>query len=249
MKLQMFNAQIRWLIIILFFSLGCCIYSFLNVVIYRIQLHMDFIMTRSRCVKCGHKLTFLDMFPIVGWVMLRGKCRYCHAKISVIYPIVEALGGILALLCIHKWGVGWQAMVSYLFLAVLTVIAFIDMYMMKIPNPMIIAAGITGLFSIPVFPDISMFERVMGFLSVSALLFLIALLIPKGFGGGDIKLTAVCGFFLGWRQNLAAFVLAVLIAGIYCLLMLAVGKLQRKSKISFGTFLCLGVAIILFAWI
>lgn len=245
MTLYDFGVHIPY-IILLFFLLGSSIYSFLNAVIYRIPRHMDIIAARSRCTKCGHTLSYFDMLPVLGWILLRGKCRYCHARISVRYPIVEAMGGGIALLCVCRWGISLQAFASFLFLAILTAVAFVDMDTMKIPDCFIIAAELAGIISIPVFPEINLAERLLGIFSVSAFLLAIALIMPNGFGGGDIKLTAVCGFFLGWRRNLTAFVLAVLIAGIYCIFMLAARKISRRSKLAFGPFLCLGMAIVLF---
>lgn len=231
---------------LLIFLLGSSIFSFLNVVIYRMPLHMDIIIAPSCCKVCGHRLSALDMIPVLGWVMLGGRSRYCRTKVSIRYPAIEALGGCTALLCVRYWGIHWQALIAFSFLAVLTAIAFIDIDTMKIPDSLIITAGLTGLFSIPFFPVPGLPERIIGIFSVSLILLILALIIPSGFGGGDIKLMAACGLFLGWRQSFTAFILAVLTAGGYCILMLAAGKMERKSKLSFGAFLCLGMAVTLF---
>lgn len=232
--------------IILIFLLGSSIFSFLNVVIYRVPLHMDIVKAPSRCEVCGHTLSLPDMFPVFGWFLLRGRCRYCKAAIPARYPAVEALGGCISLLCVYRWGISVQALVVFGFLAVLTVTAFVDIDTMKIPNGFVLAAGVVGVLSIPFFPIPDLTERMIGVCSVSVILLVFALILPGGFGGGDIKLTAACGLFLGWKQSLTAFVLAVLLAGCYCILMLAAGKLERRSKFAFGAFLCLGMAVALF---
>lgn len=231
---------------ILIFLAGSSIFSFLNVVIYRVPRHMDIIKTPSRCEMCGHTLSLAEMVPVFGWFLLRGRCRHCKAVISARYPAIEALGGGTGLLCVYRWGIGVQALIAFGFLAVLTATAFVDIDTMKIPDGFVLAAGAAGVLSIPFFPAPGLTERLIGVCSVSAILLAFALIRSGGFGGGDIKLTAACGLFLGWRQSLTAFVLAVLLAGGYCIFMLAAGKLKRRSKFAFGAFLCFGMAVTLF---
>lgn len=241
----MFHIGEVWPVVLIFLA-GSSVFSFLNVVIYRVPLHRDIIKAPSRCEVCGHTLSLLDMLPVFGWFLLRGKCRYCKTVISARYSAIEALGGCTALLCVYRWGASVKALIVFGFLAVLTAVAFVDIDTMKIPDSFVLAAGAMGALSIPFFPTPNLIERMIGICSVSMILLLFALMVPGGFGGGDIKLTAACGLFLGWRQSLMAFILAVLFAGSYCIVMLATGKLEGRSKFAFGGFLCLGMAVALF---
>lgn len=158
------------------------------------------------------------------------------------YFMIIAANECEMVLCIQKWRMNWQTLLMYMFLAVLLAVAFIDINTMKIPNYLIVAVGIMGVLAIPFFPEIDLIQRGIGMLCVSFPMFIITLLVPGGFGGGDIKLMAVCGLFLGYRMSVAAFAVAILTAGVHCMLMLATGKMGRKSRFAFGPFLCLGMA-------
>ena len=228
------------------FLLGCCIFSFLNVVIYRLPKKMDFVTGRSACPFCGHALGAPDMVPVLGWVFLGGKCRYCKAGISVRYPLVELVGGIAAVLCSYHYGVNPRAIIAFLFLCVLTVVSFVDMDTMEIPFSLVIAAALMGVLSVLFFPEISFVERVIGIFCVSVPLYLLTVAVPGAFGGGDIKLMAACGIFLGWKLNLLALFLGVMGGGIYGFWLLAAKRKKRTDHFAFGPFLCLGMAAALF---
>lgn len=228
------------------FLLGCCIFSFLNVVIYRLPKKMDFVTGRSACPFCGHVLGAPDMVPVLGWVFLGGKCRYCKAEISVRYPLVELVGGIAAVLCSYHYGVNPRAIIAFLFLCVLTVVSFVDMDTMEIPFSLVIAAALMGVLSALFFPEISFVERVIGIFCVSVPLYLLTVAVPGAFGGGDIKLMAACGIFLGWKLNLLALFWGVMGGGIYGFWLLAAKRKKRTDHFAFGPFLCLGMAAALF---
>lgn len=112
-----------------------------------------------------------------------------------------------------------------------------------IPSPLLWAAVFLSVLSVPVFPEISLASRAAGAVCISGLLLGLVLLVPGAFGGGDIKLMAVLGFFLGWKQCVLAFVLAVFGAGIYVLFLLSKEKIKRKYEIAFGPFLCMGTMV------
>lgn len=106
---------------IIFFAMGACIYSFLNVVVYRLPRHMQFMEGKSMCPTCKHELAAKDLIPIFSWISLKGKCRYCGAPISVRYTVVEAIGGILAVVFTLLFGVKLMAAVTFLVSCVVTV--------------------------------------------------------------------------------------------------------------------------------
>ena len=115
----------RILIEAVFFAIGASVFSFLNVIIYRLPRHKQFTLGHSMCTSCGHELTMRDMIPILSWVSLRGKCRYCGAKISARYTIVEVLGGCFAVLWTLDLGINWLALLAFLASGVLTVVLYI----------------------------------------------------------------------------------------------------------------------------
>lgn len=229
------------------FILGSSIFSFLNVVIYRLPRKLDFVTGRSMCPSCGHLLGAADMIPVLGWVFLKGKCRYCGAKVNARYPAVELLGGVLGVLCLHHYGMTPGAITAFLFLCILTVVSFIDLDTMEIPFSLVVAAAAAGVLSWLFFPEISLPERGIGMICVSLPLYLLTLLVPGAFGGGDIKLTAACGIFLGWKLSLLALFFAVTGGGIYGIWLLATKRKGRKDHFAFGPFLCTGMAAAMFA--
>ncbi len=115
----------RVLIEIIFFAIGASIFSFLNVVIYRLPRHMQFTQGKSMCTTCGHELTMKDMIPILSWISLRGKCRYCGAPVSSRYTVVELLGGISAVISTLVYGIKPMAAVSFIISGIAVVIVFI----------------------------------------------------------------------------------------------------------------------------
>lgn len=157
---------------------------------------------------------------------------------------INIVVGCLAVVCVVMRGVSWQAVCVYALAGTLSAVSYIDMKTMIIPNSLIAVLGIISLCSIIVFPEISFIERVAGLLCVSGPLFIIAVLLPGSFGGGDIKLMAVSGFFAGWKCIVWAFIIAMSAAGICCVCMVLAGKLTRSSKVPLGPFLCIGVIIV-----
>lgn len=132
-------------------------------------------------------------------------------------------------------------------LALLLIIAWCDQRTMTIPNELVIACMIPAVLAVFAFPKVAMGSRLLGFFVVSAPLLLITLLVPGAFGGGDIKLMAVLGFYLGWKMCLIAFVLAVLAGGLYGIVFLVLKKKGRKTYFAFGPFLCAGTAVTILA--
>ena len=115
----------RTLIEIIFFTIGASIFSFLNVVIYRLPRRMQFSLGRSMCTTCKHELANKDLIPIISWISLKGKCRYCGAKISARYTIVELLGGVSAVVCTLILGISIKALLAFIISGVVTVLVFI----------------------------------------------------------------------------------------------------------------------------
>lgn len=115
----------RTLIEVIFFAIGASIFSFLNVVIYRLPRRRGFTKGKSMCTSCGHELSYKDMIPILSWVSLKGKCRYCGAKVSARYTVVEILGGAAAVVATLLLGINWKALLAFALSGIITVAVFI----------------------------------------------------------------------------------------------------------------------------
>ncbi len=231
---------------LLLFLAGAGIFSFLNVVIYRLPRGISFLQGRSHCPSCGAMLHWYDMVPVLNWFYLRGKCRNCGAKISFRYPAVEFLGGALALLCLHHFGADYQAILAFAFLGVLTAVAFIDADTMEIPNGLVIAVAVIALLDCIGDSPVSIRERLIGLVCASVPMLLLTLAIPGAFGGGDIKLMGAAGLYLGWKLCLIATFLAVVAGGLYGIGLLAMRRKGKKEHFAFGPFLCAGMAAAIF---
>lgn len=243
---------ILWFLI---FMTGAVVFSFLNVVIYRVPRKLQFVKGRSFCPSCGHTLSGMDMVPVFSYLFLRGKCRFCKGAISPRYPLIEVGGGICMVLSALRCGVATNlttgnllcALTVFAVLAVLTVIAVVDAETQEIPDGFQLALTACAVVSIPLFPQIGLVERLIGIVAVSVPLLLITLLIPGAFGGGDIKMMAAAGLLLGWKYVLLAFFFALLAGGAWGFRLLAAHKKTGKDHFAFGPFLSFGVALTIFA--
>lgn len=236
------------------FMLGASVFSFVNVVVYRLPRKMNYLTGKSICPACEKELKGTQMVPVFSYLLLRGKCGYCKSPIPGRYVLMEISGGVLALFT-FLWYVDFnhfemsalfRFLLVFAFLSVLAAIALIDAFTMEIPNGLVIFAAALGVGAVFLFPQISLIERGVGVLSVSVPFLLLALAINGAFGGGDIKLMAACGLFLGWKLNLTALFFALITGGGYGVYLLAAKKKGRKDHFAFGPFLCAGAALSLF---
>jgi len=217
------------------------------VVAYRLPKGTFFADKYSRCPSCGGRLRPRDLTPVFSWLILKGCCRYCPAAISPRYPAVEALCAVLAVLCVLRWGLSLYAVLAFGVLAVLLAVALIDHDTMEIPDSLNIALIPFATAAVWLQGGVSPVSRAIGFFAVSLPMLLLALAISGAFGGGDIKLMAVMGFFLGWQGALLAFFTALLAGGSYAAYLLLSGKAKRGASIAFGPYLCFGSAVSMFA--
>lgn len=233
------------LCVILCAVFGLCIGSFINVVICRLPKGGLFSKPRSHCPACGEQLSWRDLIPVFSYIMLKGYCRYCGKKISMRYPVIECTCALLAVVSVLRFGFEFSAVLTFAISVNLLAITVIDFDTMEIPNSLnisLIPLAVCAMF----FFEIPLLERVIGFFVISLPMVLISLAINNAFGGGDIKLMAVCGFLLGWKWIILAFAFANLIGGIYAGYLLASRKAKRGTHIPYGPYLCAGIAISLF---
>ena len=229
---------ILYLIIFIF---GIVIGSFLNVCIYRIPEHEDIVKTRSHCMSCGRQLKWYDMFPLFSYLFLRGRCRYCKAKLSVQYPLIEALNGILYVIIVLQNGVNVDSLLYCLLTSALIVLSVIDFRIYEIPlgiNLFILALGL-----IRVALDYHNFlDYLIGLLAVSAVLAILYYATGgRAIGGGDVKLMAACGLFLGWKLIIMAFLLGCVLGAVIHVIRMKVSG--ENHVLAMGPYLSLGVFI------
>lgn len=221
--------------------LGLITGSFINVCIHRLPRGESVVTYPSHCPGCKTRLGFLDLVPLLGYMLLRGRCRYCGVKISPRYPAVELLTASVFLLTYLNVGLT-PALVKYLFLfSVLLVVSFIDLDHQVIPNSLVLVILAWGAAWQIFWPEISWTGALGGALLGGGFLLALAVVSRGGMGGGDIKLMFAAGFYLG--PLLTSVTLFVgFISGTLVGLALIVLKLKsRQEYIPFGPFLCLGV--------
>lgn len=237
------------------FVLGTFVGSFLNVCIYRLPRGRSIVTPSSRCPSCGTPISFRDNVPILSYLFLGGKCRSCGQRISPRYPFVELLNGVLYAAVLWRVGVGWHTPLYLAFVSALIVITFIDMDYQIIPDSISLPGTAVGIAAgIFILNDPYVAGARLGAINTLAgsalgfgLYYLIAVLSRGGMGGGDIKLMAMIGAFLGWKGVLmTTFAGSVLGSIIGVFLMTAKGK-GRKTRIPFGPFLAVGALISLLA--
>ncbi len=225
--------------IIIAFIFGLIIGSFLNVCIYRIPQNESIVFGPSHCMQCKTELKWYELFPLFSYIFLRGKCRTCHARISIRYPLIELLNGVLYAIAFYRYKSIQQAVTIALFFSILIIISMIDLDTMLIPNRLVAAIFVLGIASIWIFPEVSIFSRLIGSVIISIPFLLIAI-FTGGMGGGDVKLMFAAGFFLGAKSVVIAALIGIVLAAI-CGIIIKIKT--KKSKIPFGPYLSAGLAI------
>lgn len=160
-------AGIWFLLYLYSFLIGCCVGSFLNVAALRAAAGESFVRGRSHCPSCGETLRVWDLVPLFSYLFLRGRCRYCHAKISMRYPLTEAAAGGLYVLCLWRYGLTLQTMNAWLVASLLLCVFLIDMQAMIIPNGLVLAFLAPILFDLALTGFSGILGRVIGFFAVS----------------------------------------------------------------------------------
>ena len=254
---------------------GLCIGSFLNVVVHRLPKMMErdwraqcaelrgeqvpeenppaynLAVPRSACPACGHRITALENIPVVSWLALRGACSECRKPISIRYPFVEMLGGLLAAYAIWRYGVSWKGAAACVFLWMLVALTFIDFDTQLLPDSLTLPllwggliANLAGLF-VPL--DDAVIGAVAGYLALWIVYWLFRLIRGKeGMGHGDFKLLAALGAWLGWQMlPLIVLLSSVVGAAIGITLMVFKGR-DHNVPLAFGPYLAIAGGIALF---
>ncbi|GAA2678976.1 prepilin peptidase [Actinoplanes palleronii] len=232
--------------------LGLAIGSFLNVVIHRVPRDESLVHPGSHCPNCGHTIRNRHNVPVLGWLLLRGRCADCNTPISARYPLVEAGTAVLFVAVAARFGWSWE-LPGYLYLAAIAIaLALIDLDVMRLPNKIVLpsypvavallvpAALLTG--------DPGALLR--GAVAAVLLYLLYRLLGAWGMGGGDVKLAPLLGFYLGWlgwgAVAIGAFA-GFLLGGLAGAVLLLTRSAGRKSRIPFGPYMLAGAFLAVFA--
>lgn len=247
---------------VIVFTLGASIGSFINVVVYRLPAQQSILFPPSRCPHCLKELKPYDNVPVLGWLWLRGRCRYCKSKISLRYPVVEGVTGIIFLLVFWIFKFSLSTIGYWAFCSWLLALSLIDIDTMTLPNPLTKSGLVMGI----------VFQMVYGFLLEASWLGLVAhfkiaivgavvglwlfdtiriigsIVFGKtAMGAGDAKLAAMMGAWLGWKYLLVASFLACMVGAIAGGGSMIISPQKSGQKIPFGPFLACGAVIALFA--
>jgi leader peptidase (prepilin peptidase)/N-methyltransferase len=227
---------------------GLLVGSFVTVVAYRVPRGESIVAPRSRCPGCGAQIAAYDNVPVFSWLLLRGRARCCGAAISARYPLAElTLGLLYAAIVLVLWDDPGEIALGLVFVTTLLAVTLTDLEQRIIPNKILLVATVLGVAIAAVAVPGTLPERALAAAAAGGLLFLAALIYPRGMGLGDVKLAAVMGLFLG--RNVAPAMLVALLAGaLVGLAMIArEGAAARKRAIPFGPFLALGGVVGLLA--
>ena len=228
------------------FLFGLTVGSFCNVCIHRIPRKESIVTPRSHCPHCGLLVRAVDNIPLISFLLLRGQCRSCGHRISWQYPVVEFLTGLLFLLAVFRFGVTWRTGLLLIFLAALVIVTFIDFEHQIVPDVITLPGIVIGLAASLLFRNPPFWNALLGALIGGGIFYLVAVLSQGGMGGGDIKLAAMIGAFLGWKQVLLTIFLGTLAGSVIAIFLLASGKKGRKDPMPFGPFLVLAAILVLF---
>ena len=224
--------------------------SFANVVILRLPQGQSVVHPRSRCPKCSAAIGWYDNVPVLSWLLLRGKCRQCGERISVQYPTVELLTGVLFALVVHRYGLSITTVEYLIFVWSLVVVSFIDLEHMILPDVFTLSGIVIGLAGAWLNPARSLPSALFGVLMGGGFLWAIAYLYylwrkEEGMGGGDIKLLAWIGAVLGWPAIPFVILASSLVGSVVGIGYSIRSKAGLKSVIPFGPFLALGAVLYL----
>ena len=239
------------ILLVYVFVLGAVIGSFLNVCIYRIPAGVSIVSPPSRCGECSSPLKWYHNIPILSFLLLRGKCGFCGVKISWRYLCVEALTGTLFVVVFIFFGFTLQTLVFFLFVATLVVVTFIDLDHQIIPDVISLPGIVVGFICSFAVPWLTWQDSLIGIIFGGGSLFILAYAYEffakkEGMGGGDIKLLAMLGAFLGWKAVLPVIFISSLLGTLVGIPLMFIKNKNGCYAIPFGPFLAVSGLIYLF---
>lgn len=239
-------------IILGLFVLGTILGSFYNVVASRLPNGESIVHPGSHCPNCGHSLKFWELIPIISFIIQKGKCTNCKIKMSIFYPISEALCGILFVICYLVFGITPNLIIALTFVSMIIIVTLSDHYYMIINDSVLIVSSILLIIEIYFINGI---DALLSSLLSALISFIIMLLLKlfgdfvfkkESMGGGDIKLMAVFGLVIGWKLSIISIFIASFIAFPISIISL---KKNKEHVLPFGPYLCMGALILYFSQI
>lgn len=226
---------------------GLAVGSFLNVCVYRLPRHESLVWPGSRCTACGRSLAWFENVPMLGYLLLGGRCRTCRRRISLVYPLVEVVTP--ALFVLQYWQVGWQPLlaVRLVFSCAMLVLFVVDLQHRLLPNAVTVPGVGVGLTA-SLFVEPGWRDALIGAVLGGGVLFGLAEIYyrvrqEEGLGMGDVKMLAMIGAFLGWQLMLVALLLGSVLGSVIGIVMLALGLADSKYALPFGSFLAIGAVV------
>jgi leader peptidase (prepilin peptidase) / N-methyltransferase len=240
------------LILCIIFFMGACIGSFLNVCIWRLPRSESIVSPGSKCPQCNAPIRFYDNIPILSYVLLLGKCRNCASPISIRYPLVEGLTGLLAAATAYRYGITLDFLIYFVFISALVTVTFIDLDLQIIPDIISLPGIPLGLAASLLLTSVTFKDALIGAFVGGGSLFLVAwgyhrITGKDGMGGGDIKLLAMIGAFIGWQGVFFTIFIASATGSVIGAILMLFAKKDLKFAVAFGPFLALGALAYLFA--
>ncbi|MFC2007573.1 prepilin peptidase [Chloroflexota bacterium] len=248
---------------VIFAVLGMAVGSFLNVCIDRLPVKKSLVYPPSHCDACQHPLSAKDLVPVISYLWLRGRCRYCHSRILCQPLLVELISGILFAFAYWQFGLGAQLAITLLFSCIFIVLGFIDwehqLILNRITYPAAVAALIISIFQHQ--PDIinialpwpaiaggvnGIVNSIVGGAIGFAFFLIVIIINPRGMGWGDVKLAGLIGLVMGFRLVFVALFIGIISGGVYAIILLSMKKRGRKDVVPYGSFLVLGPIATLF---
>jgi leader peptidase (prepilin peptidase) / N-methyltransferase len=244
-------SETMWIYLGIALFMGLLIGSFLNVAIHRLPRKESLVWPGSHCPACGVALSPMDNIPLLSYLFLGGHCRRCDVPIPARYPIVEAVNGLAYGLIVWYFGLGWQSVIYAALFSALLVVSYIDFDHQIIPDAITLPGmGLGVLAAVTVLP-IGFLDSVLGLLVGGGVLFGLAWISPylfgkEGMGGGDIKLLAMIGAFLGWKPVVLTMLIGAIVGALVGVTLLTLNVLRRDQYLPFGPFLALGAIVSMF---
>ena len=232
-------------------ALGALIGSFLNVCIHRLPRGESIVWPGSHCPSCGASIAWYDNVPVMSYLVLLGRCRDCRAPISLRYPLVEAANAAGYITILSVFGADWPTVFYCLLYSALLVVTGTDLTHKIIPNVVTLPGIVLGLLGAATVLPVGPINALLGVAVGGGILWFLAWVSPylfgkEGMGGGDIKLLAMIGAFLGWKPALLTIMIGSLTGSVIGVSLIALGFMKRDEYIPFGPFLVLGALISMF---
>ena len=236
--------------VVLIFILGLIVGSFSNVCIYRIPKNESIVYPASHCPKCHSPIKPVDNIPLLSYILLKGRCRNCKSKIAIQYPIVEFLTGLTYLIIYLTYGLSIQSLIYIILSSALIIIAFIDLNEQIVPDVISLPGIVIGFILSFFVPYISFINSGLGVIVGGGIILIIGMagsviFKKEAMGGGDVKLAAMIGAFLGWKYIIISLFLGFFIGALAGIILIMSKIKSREDAVPFGPFIILGSFITL----